>query len=246
MTDNRDHEARLRNACSFVEDYVRFLDETFDLGLDVSKAVRPMPTKPAPGFIPYAKGGVHAEIDVPLSKFVSDHALRGAAESLPEGIREAVRSHMERTYAHHLEVAVSSDDEATAAVGEWDWDKSLPLDLLHAAGLDELVCEAESAAELDFDVETLRFTAAAFDGHAHRPEGLGLSLMANTEFEYHQSQGALYRNVGGDPGRPSVDHVILDADIAPAADASTRKFASLLDAVRQSFPTREQAPSFGP
>ncbi len=245
MSDD-EHRRRLGNACRFVEDCVRFLDETFDAGLDVAGTVRPVPTEPVPGFMPYAKGGVHAEVDVPLSTFIGDRSLKAAAGSLPDSVREAVLAHMDLTYRHHLEVAVQGDPDASEAVGDWDWDASLPFDRLDRAGLSDLVTEAESTAECDFECETLRFTVAAMDRHAMRGDGIGIVLIANTEFEHHQSDGALGRNIGPDPSRPRVDHVILDVDVSAAADASPEKFSALLQVVRQAFPEREVVPGMSP
>ncbi len=229
---------RGRMATKLVDAVIDHVAGVFDVPRSQENAVVAAPSEasPSPGFAPYAEDGVIATLDIPLSTFIADLALTDACDSLPPSIREAVKAHMDATYRHHLEVAASEESGADAALEGWDWDKGLPLNALDEAGFSELVSEALSNADLDFSIETLRLTAAALLNHRFRDGEISFLVKANTEFEYHQSEGELSANIGPREGRPKVDHEIVDVDFTRAADFSAPKLAALLDTVRQTFP----------
>lgn len=230
-------------ATRFVTEVSEHLREVFGVEESADNAVGPVPES-GPGYASYVEDGAVAVIDVPLSKFISDGSLTSACDSLTASVREAIKAHMDATYRHHLEVACQGDEEANELTEGWDWDAGLPYDKLHEAGLDEIVSEAESNADLDFDTETLRFNVQAMIGHVHRDSELSLFVKANTEFEYHMSDGQMRANLGTEHKGPSYDHVVVDVDFSKAADFSDAKMTALLDVVRQSFPERE-APAHG-
>ncbi len=232
-----------RTATRFVAEVAEHLRNVFGVEETAENSVGPAPVS-GPGYASYVKDGIVAVIDVPLSTFVSDGSLTSACDSLPQSVRDAIKLHMDHTYRHHLEVACEQDEQAEEVTKGWDWESGLPYDQLHEAGLDEVVAEAESNADLDFETETLRFNVQAMIGHVHRDSELSLFVKANTEFEHHMSDGQMRANLGTDGQGLSNDHVIVDVDFSKAADFSDTKMTTLIDAVKQSFPERE-APSYG-
>lgn len=236
--------AHWRAATKLLDDVAEHLCDAWGVPRSAENAVRPIQSEPSEGFAPYTRGGATVDVDIPLSTFVDDFRLMEKASVLPEPVREAILRHAEVTQRHRLEVACASDPGASAAVEGWDWSAGLPLDLLHEAGFDDLVNEADSEAATDLDCETLRFTMHAMHRHGMRDALLSLVLTANTEFEYHRTEGALRRDDGPRPeGEPSVDHVILDKDFTEAHDLSDATFTGLLTVIQQTLPAPE-APSY--